>query len=965
MKITRFILPLFLFLGVFQLYAANTSERRLFLEAEGRFSAKEYGFAYQRYSEFIVTFPRSDLIPDAQFRRAQCLYRMGQLEEALALFSRVSVRYPSTKYRDYIPFWLGVVYYDLGKFEDSLSSLERLNLGPGDPLAAKGMLYKGLSLYRLERPAESLAVFSEGFGFLSNPLNEPALPVFYTSLLVRTGEYEKALNLINSLPLDSFPQEWKERLILTRGEAYIAIGDAEEGETAFRMLLAARPDVAAGAYQRLFRIYQERDDDTELARILLGAEQALAGNRDILSEFWLRIGIESYSKNKYDLALGYLQRVWNTGSLKTVDPLVPLYMAEIYARERSFGQASDIISRYLAVNNSGKELLLFRLGNLHIQAENWLKAGDILSSFIEAYKDSEYYPEAAYLYAYSLYKKGSFGDSLRIVETSFSEAATGRFTDRFYRLASVLYRRAGDTDKAITSLRNYIGLRPEDIKARMDLLKLYNSAGRHQQILEEVKNLERSGLIHPEDTHSLVFSRYMGGLASTALKDYAGAIGFFSGITDKQTADAGLSVIYPYLLFYDGWAHFRTGRYSQAMARFVPVSEAQIPLSVRASYLAGWSAYSLGDFAKAEPHFLRYSITAAGYDRDKGSLMYGKSLAGQKKYNPAGLAFAAVYSDSLKSPYAVDALFEHASVLLLENKVDSAADLYKRVYNNYRENPLAEEALYKRAEAFYSAKAFGKARDAFYDYRTAYERGKYGDASLYWGGLASFQLKEEYGAVLLWERLLEEYRESSYRPDTLRRTADFYKRTGDFRKSLVLYTELLALYPEEAKAFGADMEAEKLRFLLLGQSEREAELMAVRSRERGAATERGRAATLELAKIYINKDDEGRDIALSLLNEITARKDTDPSAAAQAQYLLGEYYFRKNELKRAGEEFLLAATMNPKDLDLMAASIFKAAEMAKLSGNLRDAQALVKRLEDNFPQSQWAAEGRKLVGGSR
>jgi TolA-binding protein len=92
----------------------------------------------------------------------------------------------------------------------------------------------------------------------------------------------------------------------------------------------------------------------------------------------------------------------------------------------------------------------------------------------------------------------------------------------------------------------------------------------------------------------------------------------------------------------------------------------------------------------------------------------------------------------------------------------------------------------------------------------------------------------------------------------------------------------------------------------------------------------------------------------------------EPGTTAQGEFLLGEYYYRKNDPVKAAEEFLKAAYTNPQDRDLMAASIYRAAEMMSLAGRRADVRELVGRLEQHFPGSPWTAEARKLMeGGSR
>ena len=122
---------------------------------------------------------------------------------------------------------------------------------------------------------------------------------------------------------------------------------------------------------------------------------------------------------------------------------------------------------------------------------------------------------------------------------------------------------------------------------------------------------------------------------------------------------------------------------------------------------------------------------------------------------------------------------------------------------------------------------------------------------------------------------------------------------------------------------------------------------------------------LELARILIYRGGDDREEGKLLLEDLVFYKNEDLERAARAQYYLGEYSFIRNEYLAARDAFLAAATMNPADSDLMAMSIFRAADSALLGGKTQDAQVLVRRLEDNFPKSSWAEEGRALLGAKR
>ena len=141
-----------------------------------------------------------------------------------------------------------------------------------------------------------------------------------------------------------------------------------------------------------------------------------------------------------------------------------------------------------------------------------------------------------------------------------------------------------------------------------------------------------------------------------------------------------------------------------------------------------------------------------------------------------------------------------------------------------------------------------------------------------------------------------------------------------------------------------------------------AELSAIISRK-GLETREGRVAMYELARIYIYKSGSKQNLAPRLLDELVSFSDEDPEYAAKAHYLYGEYYYRKNELQKAAQSFLQTVLTYTDDRDFSAQALYRAAEMAIISGNRKDAEELVKRIETLFPSSSWIEEGQKLLGG--
>jgi outer membrane protein assembly factor BamD (BamD/ComL family) len=191
---------------------------------------------------------------------------------------------------------------------------------------------------------------------------------------------------------------------------------------------------------------------------------------------------------------------------------------------------------------------------------------------------------------------------------------------------------------------------------------------------------------------------------------------------------------------------------------------------------------------------------------------------------------------------------------------------------------------------------------------------------------------------------------------------------GEYRQALNLYTELQAAYPETARAVRAERRIDELVLLISGLTQREAELYVTIENSGGARSEDGRQAIIELAQLAIYEDTAtGIDVStvIPLLEQVADQSQVAPAAAAQSLFLLGEYYSRQEEYLRAADRYLESAATSTADRDLAALSIYRAAEMYSTVGRRSEAETLLRRLEEDFPGSQWLEEARDLLGGDR
>ena len=1019
-------------------WATQSSERELYMEADTRFLAGDFALALNRYDAFIRQFPLSQYLPDAQFRRAVILYRMGDYSGSLDLLQRIEARYRSTRYLSLVPFWKGVDEYYLADYAASIQDLNvYLGESPSpstpsgvsrsaDPVVDRqALLYRGLSLLALGRTAAAQTTLEALVSGLKNPSEEPYALALLCSLYYHSGEYQNILKLYEKSSGATIDPQWKAQIELYAAEADYFLGRKDAARPLYERLESAPIDIATVAFTRLFQM--SAGDQAMQSAVLRSAEVALAGNTAVLSQFWLTVGIESYHAKKYDLAQFYFSRLWDLRENEHLPGAVPLYLAELMARENDDASAISTLETYLkqqwtsdapispsgsatsagradallpgdqveagpvplpkkGVKLSGsvaatqlavptyRDRILARLGGLYLANSNWSEAERYLSECRTVYPSSEVYPQVSYQYAYALYRVKDAAGSLKVVESLMSEGRTAGLTADLLRLQASDLDNLGHPAGAISALQQYLTVRPADLDAQIDLVRMFFKNKQYEMVIRDAaKLLEQPAPLMRDRPASYVDLRYMLGLSYVATKAYPSAIQQLSSLSDPGAngseimGQATLTEIKPYVQFYLGWCYYRDGQFADAVSaygRLLQDSSAH-ELAPEAAYLAGWSAYSSEDFPTAE----RYLRLAAGYDSStdlsiQASFLLGQTLLQENMYDESARAFRTIYTDHPDSSLADDAWFEYADSLAKAGNTDGAAAAYLQLVDRYPESTLAEDALFRRAELFYNSENFSAAREAFFLYRTKFPSGRQIDGSLYWGGMCAEKLDEPSGALLLWERLIAEHRQSTFRSDAMYRAALIYEKRADYQDSLNLFSELLAQYPQEGLALGAKRKVAELVLLTSGLSRQEASLLVQINSNGKATTASGRTAILKFARLVVYQEPAGsnnRQIAIPLLEQVVAEKATDPASAAEAQYLLADMASAQNDYLNAATGFLDAAAMDPSNRDQTAQSLYRAAEMLKSAGRTDQMKSLVGRIIQDFPKSEWATEARRLL----
>jgi tol-pal system protein YbgF len=100
------------------------SPLRLFETARADYYAAQWDSAILGFETFIKTFPKSDLIDDAQYYIGEAYYSSGRYREAVAAYDRVLANYPASNTLSDTYFRRGMAFKSLGQIPEARESFD-------------------------------------------------------------------------------------------------------------------------------------------------------------------------------------------------------------------------------------------------------------------------------------------------------------------------------------------------------------------------------------------------------------------------------------------------------------------------------------------------------------------------------------------------------------------------------------------------------------------------------------------------------------------------------------------------------------------------------------------------------------------------------------------------------------------------------------------------------------------------
>ncbi|MBQ0039145.1 MAG: tetratricopeptide repeat protein [Treponema sp.] len=941
-----------------------SSDSWIYSEIVSAYSGAAYPSVIEHVDTLERTYPDSAYLYKSILYKGESLFCLGRFSEAESVLLRGTIS-DSIDVQVQSWYWLGRTRLMLEKNKESLEAFYRCcQISSEKKISKKSENYYNLALYYAGKTYFAMGQYSDCIPIFESVVtrgNEYPVSVYSDSftLLFRsyneTGRTKDLLSLYRKTPKGNTPElaSLYGQLSLYAAEAYEKGGDYKN---AWKCCLAALDcgdgALASEAFRTAYRISgkYEKQSGEDTAPVLEKASEKLAGNPDLLAEFWTRIATDCYEDGDYEGAKKYFDKAQENDVNKKYASLIALY------RARLNGETLQLVG---SVNEDGE---------LYVDYE---------ISFAEQYAAIDDW-KLCYSHSQKAYEK---------LDPKLHNEDLCRKTAYYYALAILSYGKATDAENIIEKGKATFVKNGSYYSASRKLLaRCYSVTGKEADALNVYSSLDKNGELAGEekaDYAKLLFScgylssskkvgiasgtqegKYVAALSCFNLKEWQQAEQLFEQyLVGKSRKNTG------YAVFYLGYCQYRLAKKNavDTLENFGTRFKGHT-LCYSAAIVCANAALQNGDYEKAAAQ----ANAACNYAKTQGEkenavLLCASVYADAGKTDLAINSLAPYIKDS--SEFGVAARYRTAIMQSRMGRINESDRLFAEIQNKFPESVYAEESSYRRGELFYTAKNYSAAVTRFDEYRKKYPKGNFYESAIFYSGDSHVNLKEKDKAILDYQLLLLENPKSPYGFASAKNLVSLYKEQKNYDKAME-YSKVMY-----ESALTADQKAEaKKESDLLGKIAKSGEpTKAVELREKynslgGIKTAEGRMTGTEYAE-YLWNENQNRDEALDLCEKLHAAQTKarnigqECGYAARTAVILALSERSANQNASSAEIFLSAAkyARQAGDDALASRCLYGAAEAFDAAGKKGDSRATAENLMEMYPGTEYAKSARVFI----
>lgn len=847
--------------------------RDQFAVAAAHYSGRRWQLAADEFQAFLQQFPLHERAASARFFRGEALLQLRQLEEARREFRRYVEHFSTGEYARQASYRVGEIGYLLGDGKQARSDLQIfLRKYPGDALNAQVLVY-------------------------------------LDQLSFDAGDLQAAVRHCQQALQDYPESELAPACRFGLARALEKDGQTAEAIQHFQQIVDQRGDLRGESLLHLAAChYASSNYDAALTALeALGREPSKSNlhERSTLLRGWTLFQLE-----RYDEAAQQFSAIADT---QEYAPEAQYWLGLSQKKLDRWDQAAETLQSAIQRFPQSKSLaaMQYHAGDAFLLAGQ-LEQADAQFAAVAKSADSQWQGDALLGRARIALLRGELDRVEKLVAAYQQFDAQGPLQREFRRLQATAWINAGKMPQAIQLLQAQIESTEGDVAPEVRLLaQAQQRAGNHEQALQLLDQVP----LDPTDSEAQLTR----GLAHLGLEQYPQALSCLEGYTATKPTGSGAALA----LAEASYCHLKLGDVASARRLYDSLtaefrtSSVIVPATQRLAELA---------LASDELEFAQQLYAALAEQTDVPQAQQ------QGLFGLARIAFRqADYSDAIEHAAMLIERFPHGELLIeaqllragaLEKRgdFDAAQSLYREVFEQHAETPLAARALLTSARLHRRTQ---QSTEAAVLYQQLLERtdSVVGiDMVLYelaWLLRDSGQADQSDEC---FQRLHDEFRDSSYWPDATYRLAEHARVRGESVAAAQLLDELIA----------SDQ----------GQAIREFALYL-----------RGQVAA----------ERQQWDQVLSAMQRL-ASEHPDSKLVRQAQFWLAEAHYRQSQWNEAAERFEQLSTSAIENESWLAVVALRRAQIRAQREDWEGAFAIASQIADQHPSFRQQYEVDYLIG---
>lgn len=958
-RITLLFLSLCILTGVLGSQTTGALQTSIYNELVWAYNSDFFPGVIEKADLLQAQFPQSSFLIEANCKKGEAFFRIGQFENAITTFETLLPRVQDSKdLKLRTVYFLAQSYHQNGEYDKAVkqyfdcASLAKKNL---DSPYYEQSLYKSAQVYFVQENYKSAKtnfeyVVSNGKKFSAEDYNESVqkLCICYNNL----GQYKKTIALAEKLNQDSFPPEVYFTIIVYSADALKAVNQNREAyENYCKVMESGIPDLAIIALKKAYVLAGEKNIGVNPADIFSKTTKTFSNEPGLVREFWLRLGIDEYNNKNYKVAEQYLKNgiaVENKAVYQEA-AILTLYLAKINVDGyKDFAAAESLLEnnvlqleldRYNVLNSWYSTLLCCK-----VNLSKWDEVPVVYKKITNP-APKEMYQLGTYYYNKKQYQE---------VVSLFAPVAEKDSNSNYDQLDSLYASSLLHLNQIAKACKIYKTLYSN---------KKLNAQGmlEYSKALFLQKDYRNSCTIALES--NTAEGNYVAGLSLVNMQGWKSAESCFVSYI-KQSKDFN-----PLAYFYKGYCEYCQEDYRNAYVSFVRFNadskDSDYKYRKEAYELSAKAALQYGDYNQAILQTENLVKICMNDKEQQEAVIFLSDIYCDAKKCDKAIELLNPYVNA-KNDFTVEALFKLAQVY--EQKLDlaSADKIYVKIYTDYPRSDFAQKAMYRSGEVFYSHEDYASAQIRLKNYIYKFSEGLYSDSALFFCGDCDLKLERFDECVMLNTTLLSKYPESSYVYSANKNLLAAYYEQEYFNKALEVAKVLVKQFPEQAASDGIGKKLIQLEKIVSGTDRSVAEKLNEYEKAGKYKTYAGRKLGFELVQLYSQDESTMTDaVALSKVLLANHKEDTkeDLQLAAMNAEFLADYYLSDSQEKLASENYIKAAEYyrGADKQDEAATCLYGAVVAFENINQTADAKEVLKLMQELYPDSkQTKAAARKI-----